>query len=503
MRLVLLMACLPVAVVIVACQDSTAPITSDAGTPPQLAIADGAHGGNSHFYFLPPMVSPPRPTGTFDPGVSPTVDICRLPSCASAIATFTTGSGPGQISVDVDEEVYRVNWHTKGAGLAPATAVRIRVLAGRVVLGYVDVYVLPQRGRLAEAPSNMVPLREGHPLLIKFRIEEGAVGVEPEKPLKLAFISNRANPTVTERLYVMDADGGNVVQVTQVGRVYGFAWSPDGRKFAFTRNVGTLNWLPNIFLINADGTGETRLTTQPGQNPVWSPDGRKLAFSSVDDPGNSEIFVINADGTDLTNITNNPAQDGGAEWSPDGTKIAFLRDFAFSPEVFVMNADGTGQTRLTDDFRLDLSPVWSPDGSKLAFSREWAEGSAPWTGNIWIINPDGSGAINLTDFTERAATAPAWSPSGNKIAFTGGDPDFHDIYTINRDGTGLFNVTNSATNESGPAWAPDGSMIAFTTLKDNHTEIFTIRPDGTDLRNVTNNPDDDGGWGYAWKPLSR
>ena len=63
---------------------------------PALAISDGAHGGNPHFFFLPPLVPNPNPTGTFDPAVTPTVVICALSgsACGATIATYTTTTGP-------------------------------------------------------------------------------------------------------------------------------------------------------------------------------------------------------------------------------------------------------------------------------------------------------------------------------------------------------------------------------------------------------------------------
>ena len=85
------------------------------------------------------------------------------------------------------------------------------------------------------------------------------------------------------------------------------------------------NW--EIYVMNADGTGERRLTSSAGDDmlPVWSPDGSRIAFTSTRD-GNGEVYVMNADGSDQTNLTNHPGADGGPRWSPDGTRIAFTTD---------------------------------------------------------------------------------------------------------------------------------------------------------------------------------
>jgi TolB protein len=488
------------------CQnDPTSPSTEsppvDAGV--ELAISDGRHGGNSHFFFLPPLVRSPHPEGTFDPTLSPIVKVCRLPACTDDLATFTRGGGRENVAVDHGEEAYRVNWHTKTARLAPGERLRIRVFVGTLLLGFLDVEVVARNGRLSPLPPGVLPLRRDHPLLVKFRIEQGALD-----QLKLAFVSDRDNSSFIKKIYIMSADGTNVTQLTQVGKESEPAWSPDGTKIAFTRNVGPLNFLPNIFVMNADGSGQTLLTSHPGLGPRWSPDGSKIAFVGGT-VGDNQLYVINADGSGLTNLTNTPGFHSSHAWSPNGSRLAFVRGVEsmvngqrfLAYDIFVINVDGSGETRLTTDPQDDFSPAWAPDGSKLAFSRSFAGGSAPPTGNIWIMNPDGSGQANLTRFAEEGVSGagPVWSPSGDRIAFTSSGPGSLDISAVNADGSGVVNITNTtALSEFGPAWSPDGSKIAFGGTVNNAFDISVMNPDGTGRTNLTNNPADDLDW--AWKP---
>ena len=95
----------------------------------------------------------------------------------------------------------------------------------------------------------------------------------------------------------------------------------------------------------------------------------KIGFMSNRD-ANAEIYVMNADGTGQTRLTNNGVEDGSLSWSPDGSKIAFRTHRDGNGEVYVMNPDGTGLTRLTNDAAEDGSPSWSPDGSKIVFSAQ-------------------------------------------------------------------------------------------------------------------------------------
>ena len=85
----------------------------------------------------------------------------------------------------------------------------------------------------------------------------------------------------------------------------------------------------------------------------------RIAFSSERD-GNLEIYVMNADGTGQTRLTNNPAEDEEPAWSPDGTRIAFHSHHNGNREIYVMNADGSGQTRLTNNPADESEPAWSP-----------------------------------------------------------------------------------------------------------------------------------------------
>ena len=102
------------------------------------------------------------------------------------------------------------------------------------------------------------------------------------------------------------------------------------------------------------------------QTPAWSPDGRKLAFVSRRD-GNSEIYVMNADGSGQENLTQQPASDSHPSWSPDGRKLAFVSRRDGNSEIYVMNADGSGLRNVTRTPSNDLDPAWSPDGGAIAF----------------------------------------------------------------------------------------------------------------------------------------
>lgn len=262
-----------------------------------------------------------------------------------------------------------------------------------------------------------------------------APAVSDELNGKIAYISS---PDGDQEIYVMNADGSNQTRLTfNPAADSGPAWSPDGLKIAFTSNR---DGNEEIYVMNADGSGQTRLTQNAADDfsPAWSPDGQMIAFTSSRD-GKGEIYVMNADGSNATNLTHHPAYDAEPAWSPDGTKIAFHSNRTPDNDIYVMNVDGTGVTQLTTHREHDHSADWSPDGSKIIFT-SFRDSSS--NAEIYVMNADGSGQNNLT---RRNANdlSPCWSSDGTKIAFHSPRSGRHEVYVMNADGSGQTQLTNT------------------------------------------------------------
>ena len=147
--------------------------------------------------------------------------------------------------------------------------------------------------------------------------------------------------------------------------------------------------------VNADGTGLKTIVGDGGKLahqdwPAWSPDGRRFAFSSTHE-GNQEIYTAAADGTDLVRLTQSPGLDAHPCWSPDGKTIAFATDRWGGLELAAVRPDGTGLCRLTQSRGLDDYPAYSPDGSRLAFVSN-RDGQF----EIYVAAADGTGPVNLS-----------------------------------------------------------------------------------------------------------
>ena len=274
-------------------------------------------------------------------------------------------------------------------------------------------------------------------------------------------------------ILAMNADGSNVRELTDPsGRNLDPAWSPDGRKIAFSGFNHCVFGVPGrctneIFVMNADGSGVTRVTNRPDSgsySPTWSPDGRRIAFQStafrffpsfrieaVD------IYAMDADGSNPVRLTNDPGFALGPRWSPDGSRIAFSSSRDGDEEIYVINADGSNPRRLTHNPGLDQQPTWSPDGTRIAFASDRDANPVVDGRDIYVMNAaDGLGLLRLTDDPAYDA-GPAWSPDGLRIAFTSGR-DGSGLFVMNADGSGV--VRMRAGFAGPPSWSPIGTFPA-------------------------------------------
>ena len=254
----------------------------------------------------------------------------------------------------------------------------------------------------------------------------------------------------------------------------------------------------DIWVMNPDGTGKTNLTNttdEDEQNPAWSPDGTQIAYISFIDQG---LMVMNADGSGKRRISD---LGTSPSWSPGGTQIAVERN----GDIVVVDAATGSSVTITGPVNfggvlLDASefePAWSPDGGKIAYvgvrEETYIDSATGQTTTgaqheIVIANPDGSGEQIISagaPGSDRANyleedRAPAWSPDGRMLVFMSQAqvPSCcgpWQIWAVNRDGTGLTNLTNDATvNDLWPSFSPDGTQILFQRATASGFDLYTM-----------------------------
>jgi Tol biopolymer transport system component len=250
-----------------------------------------------------------------------------------------------------------------------------------------------------------------------------------------------------------------------------------------------------IWVMNGDGTEQSRLTHNStfDLGAVWSPDGQTVAFYSTDEVAGPHLFLIPADGGDQMLLT--PMRGRFPSWSARG-KIAFDNGGPTSGDIFVVNSDGTGLEQLTNSpAARNIRPDWSPNGQKIAFTSR-RDGND----EIYVMNADGTDQTRLTS-NPAADIAPAWSPSGKEILFQSSRDGNVEIYVMNADGTEQRRLTTYAGRDQDPDWSPSGRSIAFERdiepISCGLLQVFVMNADGTDPTPLTGLPSENGhpGWG--------
>ena len=242
-----------------------------------------------------------------------------------------------------------------------------------------------------------------------------------------------------------------------------------------------------IYIMNADGSGQTRLTFNNFRDvcPSISPDGRKILFSSNRD-GDYEIYVMSRNGSNQQRLTTSVGFDLHPDWSPDGSKIAFFSERDGNYEIYVMEANGSNQTRLTFNTWQDQLPDWlpnsSPDSLKILFTS-----NQTGTYGIYKMNSDGTDIQVIYDGPIQELMG-RWSPDGSKIVFVK-MIDWNsqrDVWRMDFDGSNETQLTFNPAIDEDACWSPDGTKLVFQSDRNGLYQLFTMNPDGSEQELIPN-----------------
>ncbi|MBC7328077.1 PD40 domain-containing protein [bacterium] len=270
------------------------------------------------------------------------------------------------------------------------------------------------------------------------------------------------------------------------------AWSPLGDKIAFVVSLSE-GEVADIYVINTDGTGLTRLTTGGATSPVWSPDGAKIYYKVWDQYGLPHIYVMNADGSNPQRLTNNE-EDVSIGLSRDGKYMYVLCERG----PILCSSNGEEVKLLSPQ----AGPSFSPDGKwtvSAARAREELDDREDTTWkNIWVLNLETFQSYPITT-GHYDDSAPKWSPTGEWIVFHSDRPDHppsstgrQRIWLVRPDGSDLHTLFDYSqlppdVNDSDPDWSPDGQWIVFVREAGvGDWNLWIASVDGTQVYKLTN-----------------
>lgn len=332
----------------------------------------------------------------------------------------------------------------------------------------------------------LVALQVGRDGGIPRALSDAAAGVESAGRAALDTFTDRSRPSSTEEAALGKSGaarqstapparalpGGAAVRRTDRDRDAAASASPHrapARNGRLVYEYRTSDYtIGDLVVVQPDWSDRRVLV--PGQDPAWSPRGDAIAFSDT----NGRIALVTPDAGNVRTITDDSLQNRHPSWSPDGTQIVFdTRGIGL--RVLTLHGGLPPRTILRGRA---FEPDWSPRSSRIAFRFVSATTE---NSDIWIVKPDGSGLIRITDDPGWEGE-PSWSPDGTRIVYSAcSDPASslqecrRDIFAVDISSGDVRRITHPAVDddEFAPSWSPDGTTIVYSreqTLEDAYGE---------------------------------
>jgi TolB protein len=258
----------------------------------------------------------------------------------------------------------------------------------------------------------------------------------------------------------------------------------------FTCQVFKAQASNQICIVNADGTGFRRLTTDDTRQhyyPSLAPDGKSVVYAAFREENVYEIYEMDIASGDVTQLTNRLGVLNAPEISPNGKFIIFKQSSGYNNDrnkIWIMDRNGENVDNIPRAEGWD--PTWSADGKYILFASDM-DGAA----QLYTIRVNGSELHKVSNLPAIRGRSD-WSPDGKSIVTYSGESWKREVYIMNADGTNARVLSPAGGNSQGPSFSPDGQWVTFTSYFDKYNddhgcEIYILRVDGTDLRRLTDN----------------
>ena len=302
-----------------------------------------------------------------------------------------------------------------------------------------------------------------------------AASLDGAKAASLAYVSIR---TGDPQIWIRDEQGGEHM-LTDGNRVnVQPALARDGRVAFVARESG----LPLVFVMNEDGTGKQRVSsdTQAEMAPSWSPDGRSLAYHTLNlANGEMHLRIADLQARTVLTVSGNAKSKGPAapSWSADGQWLSFLgKDDRSNNQVWVVQRDGSGLRNISSK-AATRGAAWaelSPDGKKVVWVADMREKAA----HIMVTDLTNGDSADLTSGLIAAHESPRWSPDGRQILFSSTRDDLvhsrSDVFVMNSDGRNVRNLTHHPSEDFDAKWSGDGRKVVFASLRSGTSLLYEI-----------------------------
>ena len=260
-------------------------------------------------------------------------------------------------------------------------------------------------------------------------------------------------------------------------------------RIIFTCQLFKVQAMDQVCIMNADGSGMRRLTTDDNRRhyyPSLAPDGQSVLYASFREQNVYEIYDLELDDGSVDRLTNRIGVLTAPEVSPDGSSITFVRGNpnTGSMQIMLMDRNGENVGNIPQVFGWD--PTWSPDGNQILFA-SGSEGAV----QLFVVNRNGRGMRQVSNLPAIRGRSD-WSPDGGSIVTYSGPAWNREVFIMSADGSNARQLTPTGGNSQGPSFSPDGQWVVFTAYFDHYgddhgCEIYIIRTNGTDLRRLTDN----------------